>query len=68
MFIMIYIQDKVFKWIQSYLKNILSKQTANRKININKIFSIFALFKKYVKRMFKDINVKRTVKQELINL
>ena len=40
----------------------MSKQTIDRRTDINKIFSIFVIFKKYIRRVFKDINAKRTVK------
>ena len=68
MFTVIYMRDKVFQWIQSHLKDVLIKESDNQSQVINKMFINFKIFKIYVRRVFEDINTKRTVTRELINL
>jgi len=68
LFAFIYLKDNAFTWFHHYLTNYLQKKSEEWEEKINMIFYDSQMFKKCLRRIFKDIDKKHTVKQQLYNL
>jgi len=65
LYIIIYLKNAVFNWVNFKLHKFLDKSSRKWKINKKLIFSNFKKFKKELWKIFKIINKKRAVKQWL---
>jgi len=68
LFAFIYLRDNAFTWFHHYLTNYLQKKSEEREEKINMMFRDFQTFKKHLRRVFEDIDKKRTAKRQLYNL
>ncbi len=68
LFAFIYLRDNAFTWFHHYLTNYLQKKSEEREEKINMMFRDFQTFKKRLRRVFEDIDKKRTAKRQLYNL
>ena len=68
MFAVMYMRDKAFWWIQSHLRDVLTKGSGDQSQVMNEMFTNFEMFKIHVRRVFGDINTERTVAWKLMNL
>jgi len=68
LFAFIYLRDNAFTWFHHYLTNYLQKKSGKREKKINKIFRDSQAFELRLRRVFKDIDKKRTAKRQLYNL
>ena len=68
LFAFIYLKDNAFTWFHHYLTNYLQKKSEKREEEINTIFRDFQTFKKRLRRVFEDIDKKRTAERQLYNL
>ena len=68
MFAATYLQENVFNWVQTHLKNFLKNSHVKQKDIINEILNQFSEFKKHIQILFEDINAEWIIEQRLINL
>ncbi len=68
LFASIYLRDNAFTWFHHYLTNYLQKKSEEREEKINKIFRDSQTFELRLRRVFEDIDKKRTAKRQLYNL
>ena len=68
MFAATYLQNDIFDWIQSHLKDFLRNSHAKWEDIINKIFDKFSEFKKHIRIVCKDINTEYTAERKLMSL
>ncbi len=68
LFASIYLRDNAFTWFHHYLTNYLQKESGEREEKINTMFRDFQTFEKHLRRVFEDIDKKRTAKRQLYNL
>ncbi len=68
LFASIYLRDNAFTWFHHYLTNYLQKKSEKREKKINKIFRDSQTFELRLRRVFEDIDKKRTAKRQLYNL
>ncbi len=68
LFAFIYLKDNAFTWFHHYLMNYLQKKSEKREKKINTIFRDLQTFEKRLRRVFEDIDKKRTAKRQLYNL
>jgi len=68
LFAFIYLKDNAFTWFHHYLMNYLQKKSEKREEEINMIFRDSQMFEKRLRRVFEDIDKKRTAKRQLYNL
>ncbi len=68
LFAFIYLRDNAFTWFHHYLTNYLQKESGEREEKINMMFRDSQTFKKRLRRVFEDIDKKRTAERQLYNL
>ncbi len=68
LFAFIYLRDNAFTWFHHYLTNYLQKKSEEREEKINTMFRDSQAFEKRLRRVFEDIDKKRTAKRQLYNL
>ncbi len=68
LFAFIYLKDNAFTWFHHYLTNYLQKKSEKWEEEINTIFRDLQTFKKRLRRVFEDIDKKRTAERQLYNL
>ncbi len=68
LFAFIYLRDNAFTWFHHYLTDYLQKESEKREEEINTIFRDFQAFEKRLRRVFEDIDKKRTAERQLYNL
>jgi len=68
LFAFIYLKNNAFTWFHHYLMNYLQKKSEKWEEEINIIFCDSQMFKKCLRRVFKNINKKYTAKWQLYNL
>ncbi len=68
LFAFIYLRDNAFTWFHHYLTNYLQKKSEEREEEIITIFRDSQAFEKRLRRVFEDIDKKRTAKRQLYNL
>ena len=61
MFAAIYLQEDVFNWVQTHLKDFLKNSQVKHEDIMNEIFNQFSGFKKHIQVLFEDINTEWTV-------
>ena len=67
-FAVTYLQEDVFDWVQTHLKNFLKNSQVKHEDIMNKIFDLFSDFKKHIQVLFEDIDAEWTVGQTLMYL
>ena len=68
MFAVIYLQEDIFNWVQTHLKNFLKNSWAKHENIMNEIFDQFDDFKKHIQKLFEYINAEWIMKWMLMNL
>ena len=68
MFAATYLQEDIFDWVQTHLKNFLKNSWVKQEDIINKIFDTFIEFKKHIQILFENIDAEWTVERMLMNL
>ncbi len=68
LFAFTYLRDNAFTWFHHYLTNYLQKKSGKREEKTNTMFRDFQAFEKRLRRVFEDIDKKRTAKRQLYNL
>ncbi len=63
LFAFIYLKDNTFTWFHHYLINYLQKKLKKWEEEINMIFRDSQMFKKYLRKVFENIDKKCTVKR-----
>ncbi len=68
LFAFTYLRGNAFTWFHHYLTNYLQKESGEREEKINTMFRDPQAFEKRLRRVFEDIDKKRTAKRQLYNL
>ena len=68
LFIVIYLRDNAFTWFQHFMFDYLNKNRNQREDETNIIFTDFKTFELRLRRIFEDINRKRTAERQLYDL
>ncbi len=68
LFAFIYLKDNAFTWFHHYLMNYLQKKSGKWEEEINTIFRDSQTFEKRLRRVFENIDKKRTAERQLYNL
>ncbi len=68
LFAFLYFKKDVFKWFKSLIKNHLKNKSEDREDEINRVFENFSNFEQAIRRMYENIDAKRTIKRQLYDI